>query len=203
MKLQRILTAVALFFLILFSSLSASPSKVSFLDIPQKKLVGKLKGVAFATIRTSILKDYKFSLPKDIRYVPCPSDFPLLIGDFPCSLLSWDDEAVFVEETTSAHDAESQETEPGIAGGKVTVLLSSSKSPNLDGSVVKLGDDDDMLKLFYTKDGYISHYTFQSSVIIFKWRTTEKVKTLIGILSLKLDSNFFPVSGKEIDLQNP
>jgi hypothetical protein len=194
-------------FIFLFTlGLMGSPSEMSFQEIPKKKLVGKLKGVAFAAIRTSIIKDYKFSEPKEIRYVPCSPDFPTLMGDFPCSLLSWDEEAVFVEETTSVTDAESAGTEPSLddrLGGKVIVLLSPTKSPNIEGSVVKLGDEEDMLKLFYDKEGYLSHYTYQSSVIIFKWRAGDKMKTLSSILALKLDSNFFPISGKEIDLQNP
>lgn len=206
---MKLFTFSILFSLLLILSqnhLNASPSELSFHEIPQKKLVGKLKGIAFATIRTSIVKEYKFSEPKEIRYVPCSPDFPILLGDFPCSLLSWDEEAVFVEETTSVSDAESLGTEPSLddrLGGKVIVLMSSTKSPNLEGSVVKLGEDEDMLKLFYDKDGYLSHYTFQSSVIVFRWRAVDKMKTLAGIIALKLDSNQFPVSGKEIDLQNP
>jgi hypothetical protein len=194
------------FILLSVGTVISSPTEqLALQEIPKKKFVGKLKGVAYATIRTSIIKEYKFTEPKEIRYVPCSPEFPKLPGDFPCSLLTWDEDSIVVDETTAVSDTESLGTEPSVddqLGGKVIVLMSKVKSPNLEGSVIKLGEDEDTLKLFYDKEGHLSHYTFQSSVIIFKWKTIEKKKTLVGVMNLKLDSSYFPVSGKEIDFSS-
>ncbi len=204
MKLKSVILFLTI---LLFSySVGSTPTNINFVEIPTKKMSGKLKGLAFATIRTSIIKEYNFTEPKEIRYVPCSPDFPVLVGDFPCSLLSWDEEAIFVEESSSLQDAEAGNNEPNLddrLGGKVIVLMSKTKSPNMDGSVVKLGEDEDQLKLFYDKEGYLSHYVFQSNVIVFKWIQNQKLKVLSGIVQLKLDSNSFPVSGKEIQFSTP
>ncbi|TGL59667.1 hypothetical protein EHQ58_07940 [Leptospira ognonensis] len=202
MRYLKIITLVLILIVISFSTLVPTPNEHVLKEIPKQKLVGKLKGIAFATIRTSIIKEYAFTEPKEIRYVPCSPDFPVLLGDFPCSLLNWDEEAVYVEETNTIVDAESSATEPNpddLLGGKVIVLLSKTKSPNFNGSVVKLGDDEDMLRLFYDKEGYLSHYTFQTYVTVFKWKAVENTRTLLGVLTLKLDSNHFPIAGKEIE----
>jgi hypothetical protein len=201
MKLNMRIFAILISAVLLTQSISPTPSEISFIDVPQKKMVGKLKSVAFATIRTSIIKEYQFTEPKEIRYVPCSPDFPSLPGDFPCSLLSWDEEAVTIDEISKSEDSQAIPQESSVddeLGGKVIVLISKTKSPNIDGKVLRLGDDEDALKLFYDKEGYLSHYTFKSSVIVFRWKNVENIKVLVGILLLKLDSNFFPLSAREI-----
>jgi hypothetical protein len=195
----------------LFFVLIATPNENLFQEIPKKKMVSKLKGLAFATIRTSIIKSYSFTEPKEIRYVPCQTGFLSLPGDFPCSLLTWDDEAVFVDNKNSAFDSANTETEsPDLEqniedalGGIVTVHFSKVKSPNIGGEVLRLGEDEDKLILFYEKEGHLSHYTFQNQVVIFRWKSFETAKKLDGVTIFKLDGNSFPLVGWESSRLNP
>ncbi|BDA79333.1 hypothetical protein LPTSP3_g22630 [Leptospira kobayashii] len=180
----------------------ATPNEVAkFNPISKKQFSSKLKGIAFATIRSTITKDYSFTESREVKYVPCNDEFPKLPGDFPCSLLSWDEDLIVIDDKKKTEDAESVDlevTEEHELGGKVMVLLSKIKSPNQNGKVVLFGEGEETLKLFYQPSGFISHYQFKEEVVAFKWETNSGKLTLVGIVILKLDSDSFPVSGKEL-----
>jgi len=201
MYINNILKSLIVFFVLFAVAVIATPNEIHFTEIPKKNLSAKLKGIAFATIRTSIIKKYTFSEIKDIRYIPCPSDFPELPGEFPCNLLSWNDSTLNIETQTNVNDAENLEIESpleDLSGGRVNINISNAKSPNIGGLVAKLGEDEDHLQLFYHKNDYISHYKFQSQVVVFQWKEIENVNTLIGVMILKLDQDSFPISAKEL-----
>ncbi|WP_411823068.1 LIC_11883 family protein [Leptospira sp. 'Mane'] len=181
----------------------ATPNEISkFYPIPKKQFVSKLKGIAFATIRSTITREYSFTESKEVKYVPCTDEFPKLPGDFPCSLLSWDEDLIVIDDKKKVTDAESIEVEPvedHELGGSVLVLLSRTKSPNQNGKVVLFGEGEETLKLFYLPSGFVSHYHFKNEVIVFKWANDSGKLSLTGIVILKLDSETFPVSGKELN----
>lgn len=206
MKRNLMIISLSLLFLYYNHSLRSESNGAQFEEIPKAKLVGKLKGVAFAAIRTSMIKRYQFTEEKEIKYSPCSVDFPILPGEFPCSLLSWDEEAIPLDVKAESDDGSSVQNEPNLdedIGGKVSILFSKSKSPNIEGDVAILGEDADSLTLFYDKEKYLSHYKFQSTVAIFRWKSVETVRTLSGIMLIKLDSDSFPVSAKEVSFTTP
>ncbi|TGN10032.1 LIC_11883 family protein [Leptospira ilyithenensis] len=180
----------------------ATPNEVAkFNPIPKKQFSSKLKKIAFATIRSTITRDYPFTESREVKYVPCNGEFPELPGDFPCSLLSWDEDLIVIDDKKKIEDAESVDPEvieEHELGGRVMVLLSKTKSPNQNGKVVLFGEGEETLKLFYQPSGFISHYHFKEEVIVFKWETNSGKLTLMGIVILKLDSDSFPIGGKEL-----
>ncbi|TGN18160.1 LIC_11883 family protein [Leptospira idonii] len=201
--MKRIRTILIVLSLIVsYQGIFSSPDAVpSFKNIPKAKFSGKLKSVAYASVRSTLLKDYKDTEQKEIRYVPCSDDFPKLIGDFPCSLLSWDGDIIEANETNASADAasvEGESSEEHDLGGKVSVQISKTKSPNQNGKVLLLGEGEDMLRLFYFPNGNISHYQFRDEVIVFRWASEKETQTLVGIFHLKLNSELFPISGKEL-----
>lgn len=172
----------------------------NFQSIPAKKLSSKLRGIAYATLRTTLLKKLEFKSPQDYRYLPCPDDFPEIPGDLPCNFLTLP-EPIKAESNSPIEPSES--TDDGVLtesleGGIVSASEATSVSPNLGGKIFLLGEGEDAMTLFYSKNGYLSHYRLGNQLVIFIWQNQKGKETLIQILLFKLNSELFPDEGKEV-----
>jgi hypothetical protein len=164
--------------------------------LTEKQMRSKLKGYAFAKIRTSLNTKYPYDKSLEIAYTSCPESFPKVPGDFPCSLLSWEDQSVLVEDEKNYS-----------AGGRVTAFESSRKIPNINGKTVLLtshnldgnGIKTDDIQLFYNPNKTISHYRVNDEAVIFRWKKENGEDTLKSILIVTLDKERWAKSGKEID----
>lgn len=164
--------------------------------LTDKQMRSKLKGYAYAKIRTSLNVKYPYDKPKEISYSTCPDSFPKVPGDFPCNLLSWEDQSYLVEDEKNYS-----------AGGRVTAFESSRKIPNINGKTVLLtsrsldinGIKSDDIQLFYNPNKTISHYRVNDEAVIFRWKKENGEDTLKSILIVTLDKERWAKSGKEID----
>ncbi|GBF48719.1 hypothetical protein LPTSP4_02190 [Leptospira ryugenii] len=191
------------FYLLFFVfSLFATDRSYQIQDIPLQKLSSQLKSIAFATIRTSILREYTFSDTIEFRYEPCPDHFPRLPGDLPCNLFHSEikpepEPEKNKEEKDSSLNALDPEV-PELEGGRVNLVFSKTRSPNLNGKVAKLGEDEDKLLLFYSDKGILSHYLYLDEVVVFRYRASTESPQIESIYLIQLGKDRFPISAKKI-----
>jgi hypothetical protein len=166
-------------------------------SLSEKELRGKLKGYAFAKIRTTMLKKMEYKEEKDFFYSPCSESFPNLPGDFPCNFLQ-------IEEDVPKPGAGSEYRE----GGVVTLAKSKIKTPLIGGDAYLLGSDTatqgkeiskEAIYLFYNPEKTISHYRIGNRAVVFRWKNESGKETLKSILVVDLDKDFWAKSGREID----
>lgn len=187
------------FFVFLFA-LSVFASEKELKNIPKNKAAKVLKSVAYATIRSTLLVPYGEGVEKESTYTPCSENFPTMPGDFPCNYLDWEGTTLEVAPASGVSEGESTDnTDPEdvYPGGKVVLKQVKQKSPNLNGKVVLLGEGEDQLKLFYGPKGQISHYLYRQTLVIFKWNLSGSEPSLIGLLFVNVNRDYFPEVVKE------
>lgn len=190
---------ILLFFSFLFV-FAVYASEKEFVAVPKNKTAKILKSVAYATIRSTLLVSYAEGEEKESVYTSCSENFPSMPGDFPCNYLDYEGTTMEVAPSSSVNDGEATEgsdPEDVYPGGKVTIKLIKQRSPNLNGKVVLLGEGEDQLKLFYGPKGQISHYLFRQTLVIFKWDVSLSEPSLIGLLFVNVNKEFFPEDVKE------
>lgn len=193
-------------FLLIYLSLSLlgspafSKESTSVLPIPKSKLQSKLRSIGYATIRTSLLKKVEILSSIDIRYVPCSDEFPKLPGDFPCNFLTYpnpEEKNIKTDVLDTTDDGVMTES---LEGGLITIFLTKEGS-SLGGKVIQLGEGEEALLLFYTKQGNLSHYRVGESLVVLQWQNQKGNETLVKIYAFSLGVDLFPVEGKEIQFQ--
>ncbi|EOQ98175.1 hypothetical protein LEP1GSC195_0989 [Leptospira wolbachii serovar Codice str. CDC] len=187
-------------FLVFLFALTVFASEKELKTVPKNKTAKVLKSVAFATIRSTLLVTYGEGEEKESAYTPCSENFPNMPGDFPCNYLDYEGTTLEVAPSSGVHEGEATEAsdpEDVYPGGKVMIKLIKQKSPNLNGKVVLLGEGEDQLKLFYGPKGQISHYIFRQSLVIFKWDTSIAIPSLVGLLFVNVNRDYFPEEVKE------
>lgn len=188
-----------LFFILLFV-LTLSASEKEFVSVPKNKTAKVLKSVAYATIRSTLLVSYGEGEEKESVYTSCSENFPSMPGDFPCNYLDYEGTTLEVAPNSATNDGEATEgsdPEDIYPGGKVTIKRIKQKSPNLNGKVVFLGEGEDQLKLFYGPKGQISHYLYRQTLVIFKWDLSLTEPSLVGLLFVYVNKDYFPEDVKE------
>ncbi len=171
-------------------------------NLTKKELRQKLRQYSFAKVRSSLVSPLNYPEERVVFYSPCPDGFPKLEGDFPCSLLEW-------EETKRS--TERDPIDEYREGGEISVFLSNQKSRLVNGLSVLLTprekregkgkhkiDPEDIL-IFYDTQSRISHYRVGNRVFLFRWKEEDRANTLKSILDLTLNSELYPESGREID----
>ncbi|EMY69382.1 hypothetical protein LEP1GSC199_2311 [Leptospira vanthielii serovar Holland str. Waz Holland = ATCC 700522] len=187
-------------FSIFLFTLTVFASEKELKTVPKNKTAKALKSVAFATIRSTLLVTYGEAEERESVYTPCSENFPSMPGDFPCNYLDYEGTTLEVAPSSgvSAGEAtEASDPEDVYPGGKVIIKLIKQKSPNLNGKVVFLGEGEDQLKLFYGPKGQISHYLFRQTLVIFKWDSSTPIPSLVGLLFVNVNKDYFPEEVKE------
>ncbi|TGL90146.1 hypothetical protein EHQ68_01565 [Leptospira congkakensis] len=185
---------------IFFFTFTVFASEKELKSIPKSKTAKVLKSVAYATIRSTLLVSYADGVEKQSTYTPCSDNFPSMPGDFPCNYLDYEGTTLEVAPNSAVNEGEATEgsdPEDVYPGGKVTIKQIKQKSPNLNGKVVLLGEGEDQLKLFYGPKGQISHYIFRQTLVIFKWDVSRSEPSLIGLLFVNVNRDYFPQDVKE------
>lgn len=185
--------AIALAFL-LAGALSAESKWQKVTDKNKSKV---LKEFNFEKTLKTLKEKAEFGKENSVPYSMCDEKFPEMPGQFPCSFLT--DEY----SESSGEDVKNDSS----AGGK-TGLKISKKNSSLGGKVMILGEDEedgkvneDLLKLYFKSDKYISHYQYKNTVVLFKWTGKKGEETLISILQLKLGKSEKPQDLKRIQFK--
>lgn len=188
-----------IFFVLVFA-LSVFASEKELKTVLKNKTPKVLKSVAFATIRSTLLISYGEGEEKESVYTPCSENFPNMPGDFPCNYLDYEGTTLEVAPSSGVNEGEATEgsdPEDVYPGGKVVLKLIKQRSPNLNGKVVFLGEGEDQLKLFFHPKGQISHYLFRQTLVIFKWDSSTPIPSLVGLLFVNINRDYFPEEVKE------
>ncbi|HMV77282.1 MAG TPA: hypothetical protein PK453_17410 [Leptospiraceae bacterium] len=173
---MNIIAAVSLFLMASFLNADSAFKKVS--DKEKEKI---LKKINFERIKKNLDVKLVLGKEKSIPYSNCSDEFPSLPGSFPCSFLSYEDVSSASEETGKSIDVQD--------GGFINIKVSEIDSA-FGGKlvIVSPGEESEfLLKIFYRKDGFISHYINKNSLIFFDWVNEKEGITLKKIYLLELD----------------
>jgi hypothetical protein len=154
-------------------------------EVETSKLPLIFKQISWEKILAS--KNYKLEWrgEKMVSYSGCGEDFPELPGGFPCSFLS--DE--FSEGNGEVYPFDA-------SGGKIALKI-SKENTKIGGKAFLISDEEEkdreefLIRAFYRKDRFLSHYFYKNKLVIFRWegKGQEKALTLIYIASFDSRGN--------------
>ncbi len=192
MKTQNLIFTI----LLLFSSTMLF-GKSKWKKLTKSERESAEKDFAFEKIKKNREQGFSYTKEITVPYSHCGEEFPKMPGEFPCSFLS-DEHSI----KNSVEDINNENS----AGGRIGIRVSKEKN-FLGGKVFLVGEDEkddgshneDLIKVYYSKNNYISHYTYKDFLTMFKWSGEKGAESLVSIFVIRFDKNKKVFSSKRID----